>query len=60
MHSAILDLHGQLDEFSILIRVEPGLIIPAEDDTGLRGIALPEEDANLGVVCIASPSKIGN
>ena len=60
VHRAILDFHGQLDEFSILIRVEPGLIIAAEDDTRLRGITLSEEDANLGVVCVASPSKIGN
>ena len=60
VHRAILDLHGQLDEFAILIRIEPGLIIATEDDTGLRGIALSEEDANLRVVCVASPSKIGN
>ena len=60
VHRAILDHHGQLDEFSILIRVKPGLIIAAEDNTGLRGIALSEEDADLGVVCVASPSKISN
>lgn len=60
VHRAILGIHGQLDKFSILIRVEQGLIIAAEDDTRLRGIALSEEDADLGVVCVALPSKIGN